>query len=206
MKKEIQIAKNKNFAKDDLNDVVAIVNKEFDVIYKKYQPMIMRKMLYYCNYNSEMAEDLTSETMIKIIDNYNKYGVKGGKFKSWAYRIAHNVFVDRLRKIDKKPISNSISIDSLFRTNKVKGNDKNSKIQIPDENLIAHEEIALDESYEELKVAISKLSKIEQKLIELRYYENMRWDVISKKVNKNESYCKTKMFRIKKKLKEILKT
>lgn len=204
MNKEINIAKSKNFAKDDLSDVVAVVNKDFDVIYKKYQPMIMRKMMYYCNYNTEMAEDLTSVTMVKVIENCNKYGAKGGKFKSWVYRIAHNVYVDRLREIDKKPINNSFSIDSLFRNDNVKGNDKNSKIQIADENLNAYEEMAMEQSYSKLKKAISKLSEIEQKLIELRYFEGMRWDVIGKKVGKSENYCKTKMFRVKDKLKKLL--
>lgn len=204
MNKEINIAKSKNFAKDDLSDVVAVVNKDFDVIYKKYQPMIMRKMMYYCNYNTEMAEDLTSVTMVKVIENCNKYGAKGGKFKSWVYRIAHNVYVDRLREIDKKPINNSFSIDNLFRNDNVKGNDKNSKIQIADENLNAYEEMTMEQSYSKLKKAISKLSEIEQKLIELRYFEGMRWDVIGQKVGKSENYCKTKMFRVKDKLKKLL--
>lgn len=204
MNKEIKIAKDNNFSKEDLADVTSIVNKDYDFIYRKYQPMILRKMMYYCNYNSEMAEDLTSEAMVKVVENSGKYGAKGGKFKSWVYRIAHNVFVDRLRKIDKKPINNSISIDSLFRTDSMKGNERNSKIQIADESLNAYEEMAMEQSYSKLKDAISKLSEIEQKLIELRYFEGMRWDVIGKKVGKSENYCKTKMFRVKDKLKELL--
>lgn len=204
MSTELEIAKKNNFNDEDLSDVTAVVNKNFDFIFKKYRPMIMRKMLHYCNGDVELAEDLTSDTIIKVIENIDKYGVSGGKFKSWVYKLIHTTFVDNFRQIGKKPTLKAVSVDSLFKSDVGEEGEHKAKVQIADDNLLVFEEMTMKENFEDLKVALSKLTDIEQELIHMRYFENMRWDIIAENFGENENYCKIKVFRAKKKLKKLL--
>jgi RNA polymerase sigma-70 factor (ECF subfamily) len=188
----------------ETEDIVAIKDKNFDFIFKKYRPMIMRKMLFYCNGDAELAEDLTSDTFVKVIENIDKYSENGGKFKSWVYKLIHTTFVDNFRQLDKKLTLKAVSIDSLFKSDVGEEGESKAKVQVADDNLLVFEEITLKESHEDLRVALSKLSETEQELIHMRYFENMRWDIIAENLGENENSCKVKVLRAKKKLKKML--
>lgn len=70
--------------------------KAFEVLYCRY-----RKPLYgflnnlVGNYNSE-ADDVFSETWLRVIDKLPGYK-DNGKFSAWLFRVARNIFIDRLR-------------------------------------------------------------------------------------------------------------
>ncbi|KDA53437.1 hypothetical protein EG19_05805 [Thermoanaerobaculum aquaticum] len=50
--------------------------------------------------NRAEAEDLTQEVYIRIWQNLHQY-VPGSSFRAWAYRVAHNLFVDHYRRTRK---------------------------------------------------------------------------------------------------------
>ncbi len=77
------------------NDPVAL-----GVIYDRYSDRIYR-YIYHRIGNVETAEDLTAQTFLKMLE-----AIQGGKgwrtsFKSWLYRIAHNLVVDHYRRASK---------------------------------------------------------------------------------------------------------
>jgi len=47
--------------------------------------------------NRPEAEDLTQEVYLKIWQNLHSY-TPGSSFRAWAYRVAHNLFVDHYRR------------------------------------------------------------------------------------------------------------
>ena len=50
-----------------------------------------------------ISEELTHETVIKLIEKIDRYRmIPGAKFSSWLYRIAYNTYVDYVRK--KPPV------------------------------------------------------------------------------------------------------
>jgi len=51
--------------------------------------------------NRAEAEDLTQEVYLKIWQNLGSY-VPGSSFRAWAYRVAHNLFVDHYRRTRKE--------------------------------------------------------------------------------------------------------
>jgi RNA polymerase sigma-70 factor, ECF subfamily len=47
--------------------------------------------------NRTEAEDLTQEVFLKLWQNLHRY-IPGSSFRAWAYRVAHNLFVDAYRR------------------------------------------------------------------------------------------------------------
>jgi RNA polymerase sigma-70 factor (ECF subfamily) len=52
----------------------------------------------------EDIEDVVQDVFIKAYENIQSFDIKK-KFSSWLYRIAHNEFVNALKKHKKKPLS-----------------------------------------------------------------------------------------------------
>ena len=48
--------------------------------------------------NKEDAEDLTQETMLKVLDNEEKY-TENTNFKGWVFTIMRNIFINNYRRI-----------------------------------------------------------------------------------------------------------
>jgi len=211
MDKEIKIAKSKGFNNSDIDDLVAVCNiksgkeREFAKIMDKYYGIVLRKMLSYYNGDSEKAEDGASDVMVKILQSLDKWSAKDGKFKSWVYKITYTTFIDTYRKDKRNTNGNSVSIDSLFRNDVGESQNQLASLQIADEDLNADEIIEKKEMISKMIVALNELTDIEKKIIELRYFSGMRFDVISETVNVNESTCRVTSRRAILKLKELLK-
>ncbi len=57
--------------------------------------------------DSQLAEDACQETLIRVHANASDY-VPSGRFKSWLFRIAHNLFIDATRRRKRDVIANAI--------------------------------------------------------------------------------------------------
>lgn len=53
------------------------------------------------------AEDLTSETFMKIFERLHTYAERGVPFSVWVYKVAHNVLIDFVRR-DKTRMTDSL--------------------------------------------------------------------------------------------------
>ena len=54
--------------------------------------------VYYHSGDHHLAEDIVSETYIRIIEKIGSFVLRDVPFKAWVFRIAHNLLVDHLRK------------------------------------------------------------------------------------------------------------
>lgn len=79
----------------------------FETLYHRY-----RRQLYgYLNNligNSSEADEVFEETWLKVINNLPKYRDQG-RFGAWLFRMAHNIFIDRIRR--NKNTGSHLSID-----------------------------------------------------------------------------------------------
>jgi RNA polymerase sigma-70 factor (ECF subfamily) len=64
---------------------------------------------YYHSGNHHLAEDIVSETMMRVIEKIPGYEWREIPFKAWVFRIARNLLVDYFRRRDKR---NETSLDS----------------------------------------------------------------------------------------------
>ncbi len=49
----------------------------------------------------ELAEDLTSDVFLRMLDALPRYQAQGIPFRAWLYRIAHNLVVDYFRRTNQ---------------------------------------------------------------------------------------------------------
>lgn len=75
-----------------------------DRLYKDYY----NKLLWYCinlsSNNTSIAEDITQETFIKALENAHVLNdLSEGQCRSWLYRTAKNIFIDRVRRLANMP-------------------------------------------------------------------------------------------------------
>ena len=75
-----------------------------DKLYRDFH----KHLLYYCinlsNNNHPMAEDLVQETFIRAMENIHTLNeLSEGQCRSWLYRTAKNIFIDKVRRIANEP-------------------------------------------------------------------------------------------------------
>lgn len=68
----------------------------FAVLYGRYKQGIQNFSVYATDY--ETGQDLSQQTFIKALENIRALK-KGECFKSWLYRIAHNIIQDHRRRL-----------------------------------------------------------------------------------------------------------
>ncbi|MBN2001403.1 sigma-70 family RNA polymerase sigma factor [candidate division KSB1 bacterium] len=88
----------------------------FTFLVQKYKSLIYQFILGKLK-DRETASDLTQDVFIKVFTSVKNYNERG-KFKSWIFRIAHNLVIDNYRK---QPHAKIFSIHN--------GNDNESVMQ-----------------------------------------------------------------------------
>ena len=84
---------------DESQIIARIKNGElnqFGTLYDLYIKKIYN-FVYYKTMHKETAEDLTSQTFFKALDNIQRFDETKGSFSSWLYRIARNTVIDYYR-------------------------------------------------------------------------------------------------------------
>ena len=79
----------------------------FRVLYERHNDALYRYLLRLCK-NRDTAEDLYQEAWSKIIKSRQRYRPTA-KFTTFLYRVAHNCFIDHIRR--NKRHDNEISVD-----------------------------------------------------------------------------------------------
>jgi RNA polymerase sigma-70 factor (ECF subfamily) len=65
-------------------------------IYERYQTPVYVYIYYRVN-EQEIAEDLTSEVFVRMVENISKYQHRGSTILAWFYTIARHLLVDHYR-------------------------------------------------------------------------------------------------------------
>jgi RNA polymerase sigma factor (sigma-70 family) len=141
--------------------------------------------------NENDAEDITIQTFSRAFDKIHSYD-EDYKFKTWLITISKNIHVDFLRK--KK---SSISHEET---------DSNTDhfYDIIDESPTQEDKIITEQNLAKLLQDVKKLKPHYQKVINLRYFQELSYLEISNKLNEPMSNVKVKLLRAKKLLAEII--
>jgi RNA polymerase sigma-70 factor (ECF subfamily) len=71
-------------------------------LYDMYSPRIYR-YLYRRTGNAAVAEDLTSNVFVRVIEAISAQHCWHDSFTGWLYRIAQNQFIDHVRQVGRRP-------------------------------------------------------------------------------------------------------
>jgi RNA polymerase sigma-70 factor (ECF subfamily) len=157
-------------------------SEAFAELYEHFVTPIYRYIFF--KVKKEDVEDLTETLFLKAWENIKKYKKKKKtNFKSWIYRIAHNLVVDHYRLTREHS-----SLDPRIKETKREAN----PIDKADLNI----------NNENLKLAISKLKKNYQQVLILKFINELSNEEISKILKKSEGSIRILQFRALKALKQ----
>ncbi len=97
---------------EEITRLVQLGNIElFGILIERYEEKMLRYGRKFLR-GFEDIEDIVQDVFIKAYENIRSFDPKR-KFSSWLYRIAHNEFVNTIRKKSKSPLS-FFDPDTLF--------------------------------------------------------------------------------------------
>ena len=167
------------------NDQIAF-NMLLDTFWNDIYGFLIKRL-----HNENDAEDITIETFSKAFEKIKTFDEKF-KFKTWLITIAKNTHSDSLRK-QKILISNQRSEEDQDRLH-----------WIMDETPSVEDKLITEQNLAELLKDIKKLKLHYQQVINLRYFQELSYIEISKKINIPVNNVKIKLKKAKKLLAEII--
>ena len=186
-------------ANEDYELVQSAVDKGDQMAYAKlmtrYRDAIFFMVLKMVH-NRDDAEDLTIEAFGKAFASLESYSPSFA-FSTWLFKIATNNTIDFIRK--KK--LETLSIDEPIETDK--GEDYSYDLQ--SENLDPEERFIKEQRAELMRNILERLSPKYKMLIELRYFEELSYDEIAKRLGLPLGTVKAQLYRAKELLFNILK-
>ncbi|WP_181899541.1 RNA polymerase sigma factor [Flagellimonas nanhaiensis] len=141
--------------------------------------------------NENDAEDITIRTFSKAFDKINTYD-EAYEFKTWLITISKNLHVDLIRKRKRSLLD---EMDSHGEEVK----------RVLDETPSVEDRLITEQNLANLLRDIKKLKPHYQKVINLRYFNEMSYADIAKELNEPVNNIKVKLLRAKKLLAEIIK-
>lgn len=139
------------------------------------------------------AQDASQDVFIKVWTSLGSF--RGdSKFSVWLYRITGNVCTDYLRR--RRSDTVSLTVDD--------GEGGDSEMEIADTSPTPHEALEKKERSTALKKALDALPEDYRKALLLRETGGMSYDEIATALNLDMGTVKSRIFRARKKLCEIL--
>ncbi len=181
--------------------VVAWALDGYDVAHRellrRYQRPVM-SLIYRMVRDRELAEDLTQETFVKVLNALDRYQPQY-KFSSWIFKIANNAAIDQLRrkKLDTLSLEgrpDAITPDEL----------EASALQLGDRGESPLEELEARELGEAIERAIEALRPEYRSCIILRHVEGRPYEEIAEILDLPLGTVKTYIHRARTELKHVL--
>jgi RNA polymerase sigma-70 factor (ECF subfamily) len=155
-------------------------------IYDRYELKIYN-YIYRRTSNQTLAEDLTAQVFLKMLEAIHNDKTWHSSFSGWLYRIAHNLVIDHYRMRDRQK---QVSIDDV------------PVMPDPGNNPVQAAEIALDSEY--LRSAIRRLTDDQAQVISLRFLEGYSFNEIATMMGKTEGAVKALQHRAVSTLRQLM--
>lgn len=155
-------------------------------LYDRYEARIY-SYIYRRTGNSALAEDLTAQVFLKMLE-----AIRGGKgwhssFSGWLYRIAHNAVIDFYRRRDRQKQTDLEDAATLVSS-------EHNPVVIAESNLDA----------DQLRSAIARLTDEQAEVISLRFLEGYSISEVATMMDKTEGSIKALQYRAVATLRQLL--
>jgi RNA polymerase sigma-70 factor (ECF subfamily) len=146
-------------------------NQAFEILLLRYKSKVYTYIFLIVR-NRELAEDIFQDTFIKAIATIQqgRY-VETGKFLAWINRIAHNLIIDYFRRVKNENTFSADAVDYDI-TNTSSLSEKSV------EDTISNEQVLADVVH-----LINLLPPSQQKVIRMRYFEDLSFKEIAEETN-----------------------
>lgn len=131
--------------------------------------------IYSITGDPHLSEDVISETYLRMVEKIDTYEFYGAPFKSWLYRIAHNLAINALKRV--RPV---VGVEAL---------DAKPADDDPAATAVARAEA------EELRAALAELTEEQQQVVLLRFVAGQSTGEVAQALDKTENAIKQMQFR-----------
>lgn len=163
---------------------------------KRYKKPVYHMILKMVR-NVDDAEDLTIEAFAKAFKNLHKFK-KDFTFSTWLFRIATNNTIDFIRK---KRLD-TMSLDTSFKDD----NGDSVTIDVADKNLNPQEEAIKSQKIELVRMFVTKLPAKYQRLVKLRYFDELSYDEIARELEAPLGTVKAQLHRARELMYDLVKS
>ena len=132
--------------------------------------------IYGITGDHHLSEDVLSETYLRMVEKIDTYTFYGAPFKSWLYRIAHNLAINAIKR------AQHMVGPAALETAAPPADD-------PATTIAARLEA------EELRAALSELTEEQQQVVLLRFVAGQSSGEVAKTLEKTENAIKQMQFR-----------
>lgn len=145
----------------------------------------------------EMAQDITSETFFKALQNIGKFEWRNVSFLAWLYKIAGNEIAAYFRK-------GTYKAESLDRLQEEEGFEVAAPDDLEEELISAEEVLEQHQDFLLCRTKIEQLPLKYQEVIALRFFAGKKLKEIGEILSKSEGTVKSLLHRGLKKLKKLM--
>lgn len=155
-------------------------------LYDRYEARIY-SYIYRRTGNESLAEDLTAQVFLKMLEAIRSDKGWHSSFSGWLYRIAHNAVIDYYRQRDRHQ---QVSLEDTLTTT------------ASDHNPVIMAEASLDS--QRLRMAIGRLTEEQSEVITLRFLEGYSISEVAEMLDKTEGSIKALQYRAVTTLRQLL--
>jgi len=193
---------NRQFSEKALKDFTLIDKATIDndesaiaELMERYKKPVYHMVLKMVR-NVDDAEDLTIEAFAKAFKNLARFK-KDYTFSTWLFRIATNNAIDfiRKKKLDTYSLNTSFTDDAGESVN----------IDVEDRNLTPDEEAINKQKIELVRMFVTKLPAKYQRLVRLRYFDELSYEEIAKELEAPLGTVKAQLHRARELMYELVK-
>jgi len=167
----------------------------FAMLMDRYKKPVYHMVLKMVR-NVDDAEDLTIEAFAKAFKNLHRFK-KDFTFSTWLFRIATNNAIDFIRK---KRL-NTMSLNTSYTDD----NGEAVSIDVKDGNLNPQEEAIKSQKIELIQMFVTKLPAKYQRLVRLRYFQELSYDEIAKELEAPLGTVKAQLHRARELMYDLVK-
>lgn len=162
--------------------------KAFNALLNQFWKDVYRFQLNKCQ-NDDEAEDITIKTFARAFDKIETFDANY-QFKTWIFTISNNIYIDHLRKNKKDTVSINHNQKEIHK--------------IIDEEPSPADQLINEQNLAQLKAYIKQLKPHYQKVINLRYFQELSYKEIASELDEPLNNVKVKLLRARKLLAEII--
>ena len=132
--------------------------------------------IYNITGDYHLSEDVVSETYLRMVEKIETFTFYGAPFKSWLYRIAHNLAINAMKRTHHTVDVTTVDV-----------------VAPPSEDPAAT--IAARAEAEELRTALAELTEEQQQVVLLRFVAGQSTGEVAQALDKSENAIKQMQFR-----------
>jgi len=187
------VNREQKLTKDQIDRYVVLAQKgessAFEALYDHFYDQIFRYIAFKTS-DSLIAEDLTEDVFLRMLESIRKFKPQGHPFSSWLFRIAHNRVIDHYRKRGR---DKNVPLDTILST----VGESQSTLDTYVETKLAMREV---------NQAMENLTDLQREVLNLRFAGGLSIKETAEAVNRNENSVKALQHSAVKKLRVLLQS